>query len=187
MTDVAYSTVGTALAYESIGAGPHSSGGILALLAAVRSSDIVRVAVYEPPLLTAGGPDPEAARAAAELRALLRSGRTEDATRAWFVRTTGGVDEGMRRLPWWPSPVAQAHTLPDETALTGDGSLPLGLDTITASTLIASGGASGGWAAGSAETIAATIPGSQRVSLPGQQHVVDFAALAPVLVTFFAP
>jgi hypothetical protein len=37
-----------------------------------------------------------------------------------------------------------------------------------------------------ADAVASVVPGTQRRSLPGQPHNVDPAAIAPVLIDFFA-
>jgi pimeloyl-ACP methyl ester carboxylesterase len=164
----------------------HSSGGILGLLAAAESPTIRRLAVYEPPLLTAGGPDATSEPFGAELKVMLKGGRDEDATVAWFTRTSGGhFDERLRSLPWWPALVGTAHTLPDETALIGDGGIPPVLRTIAISTLLVYGEASQGWARSSAAAISAVVRGAEVVGLPEQGHAVQFDALAPVLERFF--
>lgn len=166
----------------------HSSGGVLALLAASESPAITRVAAYEPPLLTAGGADPTATAFTAELRALLEAGRDEDATVAWFTRTTGGVfDEGMRSLPWWPALVAVAHTLPDEQTLVGDGRIPPRFAAVGVPALLLHGGASPAWARASCAALAHTIDGASVATVPGQGHVARFEALVPVLEPFLRP
>jgi len=166
----------------------HSSGGVLALLAASESPAITRIAAYEPPLLTAGGADPTATAFTAELRALLEAGRDEEATVAWFTRTAGGVfDERMRALPWWPSLVAVAHTLPDEQALVGDGRVPRRFAAIGVPTLLLHGGASPAWAAASSAALAATIDGARVAMVPEQGHGVRFEALVPALQPFLEP
>jgi pimeloyl-ACP methyl ester carboxylesterase len=166
----------------------HSSGGVLALLAASESPAITRVAAYEPPLLTDGGPDPTATAFAAELRALLEAGRDEEATVAWFTRTSGGrFDDGMRSLPWWPSLVAVAHSLPDERTLIGDGRVPDRFGAIAVPTLLLHGGASPAWAAESCAAVAATIRGARVASVPDEGHIVRFEALVPVLEPFLRP
>lgn len=166
----------------------HSSGGVLALLAASESPAITRVAAYEPPLLTAGGADPTATAFTAELRALLDAGRDEDATVAWFARTADGVfDEGIRSLPWWPALVAVARTLPDEQALVGDGRIPPRLAAIGVPTLLLHGGAGPGWAGPSSAALAGSIEGARVATVPGQGHAVRFEALVPVLEPFLQP
>jgi hypothetical protein len=48
------------------------------------------------------------------------------------------------------------------------------------------GGASPAWARTSVAALAARIPGARHVTLDGQQHAVDPAVLAPVLVEFLS-
>ncbi len=164
----------------------HSSGAVLALLAAAASPAITAVAAYEPPV---GTRDPaDAAAFAAEVRALLTAGRTEEATVAWFRRTSGGrFDEGMRAAPWWPALVALAHTLPDEQALLGDGGVPAVVAEIRARTLLLSGGASPAWAAGAVSALAAAIPDATTAVIPGEGHAVRPDAIAPALAAFLLP
>lgn len=164
----------------------HSSGGVLALWAAVESDVMRGLAVYEPPLLTAGGPDPTAAAFAGEIRELLAEGRTEEATVAWFTRTSGGYfDARMRELPWWPALVATASTLPDESVLTGNGSIPQAFGTITGPTRVFYGGDSPDWASHAAREISATVRAGSVEVIEGQGHIVDFGVLAPRLRAFF--
>jgi pimeloyl-ACP methyl ester carboxylesterase len=164
----------------------HSSGAVLALLAAASAPAVTEVAAYEPPVQDR---DPQgAASFAGELRAMLTAGRAEEAAVAWFWRTSGGwFDEGMRAAPWWPGLVALAHTLPDEQALIGDGGVPAVVAEIRARTLLLSGGASPAWAAASVAALAAAIPEATTAVIPGEGHAVRAEALAPALSAFFVP
>jgi pimeloyl-ACP methyl ester carboxylesterase len=163
----------------------HSSGGVLALWAAAGSDLVGRLAVYEPPLLITDGPDASAAPFAAEIRGLLADGRAEEGTVAWFTRTNGGhFDDTMRQLPWWPALVAVAPTLPDESALTGDGSIPAAFSAITVPTRVFFGGASPAWAARAAAEVAATVRDGSAEVIEGQGHIVDFGVLAAHLADF---
>jgi pimeloyl-ACP methyl ester carboxylesterase len=164
----------------------HSSGAVLALLAASESPAVTRVAAYEPPLRATGAADPTAGAFAARIRDLLDAGRTEDATAAWFDRTAGGAFEGMRSLPWWPPLVAVAHTLPDELSLVGDGRVPQRFEAIGVPTLLLHGGASPAGAAESAAALASSIEGATVAEVPGEGHIVGFDALVPVLEPFLS-
>jgi pimeloyl-ACP methyl ester carboxylesterase len=129
-----------------------------------------------------------AAPFAEELKEMLQDGRAEDATVAWFTRTSGGrFDARMRDLPWWPALVDTAQTLPDEMTLTGDGTIPPALEAVAVPTLLVYGEASPGWARSSAAALAAVLPASEVVGLPAQGHIVEFDAIAPVLDSFFRP
>jgi pimeloyl-ACP methyl ester carboxylesterase len=109
-----------------------------------------------------------------------------------------GASEEMissaRSSPVWPRLEALAHTLAYDAACLGDGQPPTArLARIVRPTLVATGGASpdsfvggGGDLFGkAADAIAASIPRAERHTLPGQGHVVDPKALAPVLERFF--
>ena len=48
-------------------------------------------------------------------------------------------------------------------------------------------GATSPWMSRSADAVRSAVPGSKRRTLEGQPHNVDPAAIAPVLVEFFAP
>lgn len=170
----------------------HSSGAVLALEAASRALPISRLAVYEPPY-TADSDDPAPASIGVEsgddtVQAALDAGDRElAATR--FMRLTGMPDEvldGVRHARFWPGMVAIAHTLVYDLAFTGDGVAPVArLGAIAAPTLVMDGGASPAWAARAAEAVARAVPHSRRITVPGQDHGVDPAVLAPLLTEFF--
>ena len=92
----------------------HSSGGTLAMQAAVRLGGTVsKIAIYEPP----HNDDPDAQEPWREylgdLKQALAEGRQGDAV-ALFMRFVGTPEdqiEGMRRAPFWPSMEAIAPTL----------------------------------------------------------------------------
>ncbi|TXN29712.1 alpha/beta fold hydrolase [Lacisediminihabitans profunda] len=164
----------------------HSSGGILGLEAAARGVPVTRLAVYEPPYTfdpdgSAADGDPGVARA-------LEAGDPEGAVRA-FMRLTGMDDatiDGISHAPFWAGLVAIAHTLPYDLALSGDGRVPADrLSSIDAPTLVMDGGVSPAWAARAAEGLLGAIPGATRATLADQNHGVDHAVLAPVLIEFF--
>lgn len=126
---------GTTIAYDKVGEGPalivvdgalsvHSSGGTLAMQAAVRlAGRVSKIAIYEPP----HNGDPDAQQSWSEylreLDRLLADGRRGDAV-ALFMRFVGTPDdqvEGMRQAPFWPSMEAIAPTLAfDHAAIIGE-------------------------------------------------------------------
>lgn len=171
----------------------HSSGGVLALDAAARGLPISRLAVYEPPytadpgqpasVLASDGGEERAVRAALEA-----GDRSLAATT--FMRMTGMPDEaieGIQQASFWPGMLAIAHTLAYDLALTGDGTVPSErLATIAARTLVIDGAASAAWASRACDAVASAVPGARRLTLEGEDHNVDPAALAPFLIDFFA-
>jgi pimeloyl-ACP methyl ester carboxylesterase len=169
----------------------HSSGGALALEAAIKLRKQVRkVAVYEVPYST----DVNASKAAIEyyrtLRKLLASGRNGDAV-ALFIRSVGVSDkqiQAMRRMPMWRGLERLAPTLAYDSEVLGEGhSLPTALlSHVTAPTLVMHGGAGAPAMRNAAREISEAIPKAQLRTLAGQTHGVRPKVLAPVLQEFFS-
>jgi pimeloyl-ACP methyl ester carboxylesterase len=170
----------------------HSSGGTLALQAAVRLGDgVSRIAIYEAPHNDA----PEAQRSWSEylrdLEQLLASGRRGDAV-ALFMRLVGTPAdqvEEMRRASYWPSMEAIAPTLAyDHAAIIGERwSAPTELAAqVSVPALVMAGDASLPFMSRTARALSTAMPHGQLRMLAGQNHNVDPGVLAPVLLEFFA-
>lgn len=165
-----------------------SSGAVLALHAAAAGLPVTKLALWEPPFML----DPDAPRRHREyvdqLTKLLDESRRGDAM-ALFMRTVGLPEEmiaGMRNAPMWPGMEALAHTLAYDATIMGDSTVPADLvSSVKAPTLVLDGSETGVWAANSAQALTAALPNSQRRTLKGQTHAVDFEVLAPVLREFF--
>lgn len=169
-----------------------SSGAVLAMRAAAASIGVDRLALYEPPLVVAGAPEPVPPDRADEILAHVDAGRRSEAV-ATFMRMVGApalMIPIMRLMPGvWSKLKAVAHTLPYDFAVLGDTGagkpLPAELDaamgSIKAATLVGVGGKSPAYMRHIAETMARTIPGAKLQVLDGQTHNVDPKALAPVL------
>lgn len=173
---------GSALVYG------HSSGAVLALEAAAAGLPIAKLAAYEPPYTAAEPGSPTLEGWGQSVQAALDAGDRERAA-VLFMEGTGAdpaVVEGMTKLPFWPSMLAIAHTLPYDLALVGSGLIPTErFHRIAVPTLVVHGGNSPAWAGIAAAIIAGAIPGARQVTLEGQDHGADPAVLAPVLVEFF--
>lgn len=168
----------------------HSSGGALALEAALALKDKVRkVAVYEVPYSTERQ-ESEAARSyVTSLRSLLSEDRRDDAVEL-FVRSVGVSAkqvEAMKRLPMWKGLTRLAPTLRYDSEVLGDGyEVPTGrLAKIDRPTLVMHGEAGTGSMAAAARAIAASVPKARLLALPGQTHGVSPKAVAPLLEEFF--
>jgi pimeloyl-ACP methyl ester carboxylesterase len=170
----------------------HSSGGCLALEAAVKLGDKVKkLAMYEAPY----NDDPAAQKAWGEyiknLTEALASGRRGDAVALFmaYVGIPAAQIEGMRRAPFWAGMEAIAPTLAyDHSAIMGkNGSIPTERAArVHVPTLVMNGGNGAPFMLETAKTLGKAIPGAKMRTIDGQTHDVHPSALAPVLVEFFA-
>jgi len=170
----------------------HSSGGCLALEAAVKLGDkIEKLAIYEAPY----NDDPKAQKAWGEyienLTEALESDRRGDAVALFmaYVGTPAAQIEAMRNAPFWAGMEAVAPTLAyDHTGIMGkDGSIPTArVVRVQVPTLVMSGGNGAPFMRETAEKLSKTIPDAKVSTLDGQTHDVHPEALAPVLIEFLA-
>jgi pimeloyl-ACP methyl ester carboxylesterase len=169
----------------------HSSGGTLAMLAAVRlGGRVSKIAIYEAP----HNDDPDAQQSWSEylreLGQLLADGRRGDAV-ALFMRFVGTPDdqvEVMRQAPFWPSMEAIAPTLAyDHAAIIGERwSAPTDLAArVCVPALVIAGEASLPFMPHTARALSQAMPQARLRMLEGQTHDVNPGVLAPVLVDFF--
>lgn len=183
-----------------------TSGGVLAIEAAARGLAVAKLAVYEPPFIVDDNDRQATVGLAAQLAERLATGRRGDAAAFWLAAmgTPGEALDSMRNRPSWSATEAMEHTLAyDATVvrdtLSGDP-LPAAADArsrsatagrwaaVTMPTLALDGGASPWWVGDHAvQALVDTLPNARRRTLAGQGGDVDPAALAPVLVEFFAP
>ena len=168
----------------------HSSGAVLALQAAARGLAITKLALYEPPFVVDDERPRPPADLAAQVAALVASGRRGDAVELFQTKGVGIPTEvvaQLRRAPFWPALEAIAHTLVYDALLTGDLSVPTGLAaSITVPTLALGGGASPAWMRHGVQALADALPAARHRTLEGQTHDIVPAVMAPVLVEFFA-
>jgi len=165
----------------------HSSGAVLTLEAAATGLPITKVVAYEPPFTAEENGRGSLGWGEDVLAALDADDRDRAAT--LFLVGIGADPEGvtaMTRQPWWPGMLAVAHTLRYDLALVGDGMVDADeLGKIAVPTLLIDGAESPAWAGTAASVAVAAIPGARRLTLDAQDHNVDPAALAPVLIGFF--
>ncbi|MBK8904102.1 MAG: alpha/beta hydrolase [Anaerolineaceae bacterium] len=151
----------------------HSYGAVCSLEAALLTGKVRRLILYEPPIPTGlpqyppGVPD--------RLQALVDSDRYEDALETFFrevVRMPEHELAAYRQLPVWPVRIHLAPTIPREMAIDRVyrfeqekfANLPV-------PTLLLLGGDSPPLFQQAVELLEATLPNSQVVILPGQQHI----------------
>lgn len=182
-----------------------SSGAALALAAADGLGDRVgAVAVYEPPFIIDDSRPPLPADYVERIRAFVAAGRRDQAVALFMTDAVGipaeyvdamknapaaPVAEGEVPPPSWADMEKVAHTLAYDGLVMGDTMsgkpLPAGLwGGVSAPVLVVGGGESEPFMRAGAESAAGLLPSGEYRELPGQNHQVDPAALAPLLREF---
>jgi pimeloyl-ACP methyl ester carboxylesterase len=171
----------------------HSSGGVLALEAAMRGLPVAKLAVYEPSYVVDGTRPRPGVDLTERLRALLALGRDEDAAALFLVEAVdlpAEVVAGMRAGDDWAWLSGHANSLPYDVAVCGPGcALPADrLAAISVPALAISGGQTTPWISASTRAVADAIPGARHLVLEGQDHGVLHQpdALRPALIDFFS-
>ncbi len=162
----------------------QSSGAALALLTAARGVPMKKLASYEAPYV--GQKHDYLPR----LKTLIAEGSRKKAIGYFMVDMVGGpwfLPLMMRMMPKiWKKLQAVAHTLPyDAEVLDGFAVPTKTLAKITAPTLVMGGSKYAPNMKAAVEGVAAAVPGSTVVILPGQTHQVSPAVLVPELKAFF--
>jgi pimeloyl-ACP methyl ester carboxylesterase len=165
-----------------------SSGGALALEAALAKLPITAVIAYEPPYVEPAG-ETRGREHPQQLQALLAAGDRGGALK-YFMRVMIGVPAPfvvVTRLMFrlWRKLSAVAHTLPYDCAVMGDFTVPTQrLAAIAVPTLVLHGAKTNAKLQHAAAALAATIPGARAKTLEGQTHNVAAAVLAPAATDF---
>lgn len=171
----------------------HSSGGVLALEAAMRGLPVDKVAAYEPAYIIPSSRPIPPAEAFDRLKDLVAKG-DRDGAAASFLQEQVGVPEqvvaGMRADEHWSFMCAQALTLPYDVALCGvGGGIPAErLAALRVPTLAVYGDQTSDSLQAATKAVADTVPGARRAVLAGQDHgVLHYPeALSPTLTEFLA-
>lgn len=166
----------------------HSSGAVLALLAAQELKDkIDRLALYELPYNS----DEQAQKIAKEyrttLKRLLAEGKRGEAIES-FIKPFGVTDKqiaAMQRMPLWKGLTDMAPTLVYDTVELMEQYPKMDIKGIKAPALVMYGASSPGFMAETAQRIANKLPRATLLPIDGQNHDVKAEVLAPHLITFF--
>jgi pimeloyl-ACP methyl ester carboxylesterase len=170
----------------------HSSGGVLAIEAALRGLPIQRLAVYEPSYMKAGTRPKPGTDLYERLVQLIGQDRRDDAVTLFQTEAIGlpaAMIEGMQSSDMWGWFTGLAHTLPYDVALHGDYEPPAGrLAALRIAVLAVDGSRSPEWVRTATRAVADAAPGGRYVTLDGQDHGVLHhpEALRPVLSAFLA-
>lgn len=162
-----------------------SSGGLLAVHAAVHGLSIPKMALLEPPI----APDDDRAEQRAFTRGLsdLVSAGDHEGAVNYYLTGIGVPDEileGMRGTHAWSAMVDVAPSLVYDSMISEATTFDL-LTSVQVRTLILDSEGSGDDLSGMAATVANGIPGAEHRSLAGEWHGVADEVLAPVLTEFF--
>ncbi|GGM05651.1 MULTISPECIES: alpha/beta fold hydrolase [Micromonospora] len=164
-----------------------SSGAILALEAAMADIGITRLVLLEPPYRMPGQQRPPDGFAE-HLQSLLDQEKRGAAAEYFLEGMVGFTPEEIatwRAGPMWPANEAVAHTLPYDTAVCGDGRLPVErLARLDVPTLVINSDSTSEWLRVAAEATAAALPNGRQVTLPGVWHKVPAEVLCPAVVEF---
>jgi pimeloyl-ACP methyl ester carboxylesterase len=169
----------------------HSYGGNIAFGAALRTSNIRRLVLYE------GWPPPDIAHRTtspatlAHIESLLADGRPEHALEVFYRELVSMTDEelaGVRSSPTWPARVAAAHTVPRELRAFGEQAFdPAWAARISVPVLLLVGSESPAAIQADPEIVAAALPDARLEILEGQAHIAHLTApehFSDVLLSF---
>jgi pimeloyl-ACP methyl ester carboxylesterase len=168
-----------------------SSGAALALTAAAAGVPMRKLATYEAPYTGIGVVDGVAVNHEHHLKALLAENKRGAMVSYFLVKMIGVpafVPILLRFIPGvWKSQTASANTLPYETAVLNNFTVPVELlSRIPVSTLVMVGAKADPAMVAAQSLIAESVPQSAHRTLDGQTHQVTDAAMAPELREFFA-
>jgi pimeloyl-ACP methyl ester carboxylesterase len=151
----------------------HSFGGLLALEAALLTDNISQLVLYEPAVeLGDLGVSPEQLE---RLQALIDRGELRAATEMFYKEMVELGEEELeayRRSSLWEARIPLARTIPRELAVDQTYRFdPQRFAHLTTPTLLLLGSDSPRVYHRSVERVAAALPNSKVVALPGQQHL----------------
>ena len=165
-----------------------SSGAALALRATEAGLPIEKLVAFEPPYVVDDSRKPIPRTWVEDLRAL----EPGDAVKYFMskgIGLPGFVVAMMKLMPGWKGMKAVAHTLPYDAEIVGRNAFGQPLDAsqwaaIDCPVLMVNGGKSPGWMKTSVRALADAVPGAEHQEVPGQNHMIKAAAIAPVISGF---
>lgn len=164
-----------------------SCGANLAIEAALRGAPITKLALHEPFYRVNGYPKPPA-DSIDTLRALLADDQRSQAAEYFLGELVGFTPEVIadwRKGPLWAINEANAHTLPYDTAICGDFTVPVErLAAFLTPTLVVMSDNTSDWLAAAARATAAAVGNGWGMQLPGSWHRVQTDILGRVLAGF---
>jgi pimeloyl-ACP methyl ester carboxylesterase len=166
----------------------NSSGGLLALDAAIQGLAIPKLVLYEPPVILDASRAKVFEALATQLDEAAAEGRRAEAVERYFTQVMQLPEPAVARMrasPMWTGLERLAHTLGHDLRITARGAQRLAqVPAVRSAALVMDGGASPPWMREAIQTLARAIPGARHRTLEGQTHAVDPGALAQALETF---
>lgn len=170
-----------------------SSGSAVALETAAVTPGVKKVVAYEIPFIV---DDSRTALADYEGQTtkLVRENKVEELLEWWFMNVVGLSSEylgGMKQDPnTWNSMLAVTPTIVHDavfmTEFMKGQPLPANYwSKVAVPTAVIDGGESETWMHKASDALAKQLPDGLRITLDGQNHAVDAAVLAPVVIDFF--
>lgn len=155
----------------------HSSGAVLALLAAAHGLPVTKLALYEPSYVVDDSRPRPAADLGERLQALVAADRRDEAAALFLgeaVSLPAEMIQGMQASPIWAMFAGLAPSLPFDAAVCGPGmQLPAGrLAAVSMPALVLNGSNTAPWLAAASRAVAAAVPGAAHAVVDGQDHGV---------------
>jgi pimeloyl-ACP methyl ester carboxylesterase len=157
----------------------HSAGGILALLAAERSDDLLSLTLYEPAFVVDGArerPGPEVLK---RMQSLLLAGDRDEVIRIAIRETLELPEEDIAAMgqgPGWEHLRAVAHTVPYDWELWGQHLNAERVSAVRTRTLLLMGSESPPWLQAGTNAVLAALPCASLEVLKGQEHHATMTA-----------
>ena len=165
-----------------------SSGALLSLQAATGNAKLKRVAIYEPPFTHTQAQFDEGAAHTFKLKQLIANKKPGSAVRYFLTKMLKAplfFVLMMQFMPIWKKLTAIAHTLPYDSEISADPTLPLRLKQIKIPIFVVSGEKSVGFLRDAVDALSKLLPSHKRLQLGGQNHTVSMKLLAPHVISFF--
>ncbi len=166
-----------------------SSGAALAIRAAEKKLNIKKIALYEPPYVWNNNSGKPAVDHEAELKKILATGNSSKAVKYFMVTMVGAPAIAafiMQLMPMWKKLKGVAHTLPYDSAIMGNWSVPEErVSSIAIPALVSGGGKSPANLQDPVKLIAKLLPNGTLKILEGQTHNVKAEVLIPEVLDFF--
>jgi pimeloyl-ACP methyl ester carboxylesterase len=168
----------------------NSSGGLLALAAAVRGMSISQLVLFEPPVILDANRATSFFALAQQLDAEARAERRSEAVALYFTSVMQMPEPAvaqMRNAPIWSELERLAHTLSYDLRITASVAAKLEqLASVRSSTLVMAGSQCPAWLREAIETLTCAIPHARYRTLERQTHAVDPEALATAIAAHLA-